>query len=148
MEKFTALYGGKEELGEDLIGLYKVSIWAESFVNARLSAEDTRPKDMYLVSLSCVEAGIAINNVMLRKSPVVEVGMGKIEQKVIDQYLEGNDLKEAQEALITDLHDVFGTCAYEPSERGAGIAFNDDVYPDVKCLLESHGVIFIREFPC
>lgn len=49
---------------------------------------------------------------------------------------------ELTDDLIHDLELAFGECAYEPSERGAGIAFGDDIHDAVKELLSKAGVTF------
>jgi len=45
-------------------------------------------------------------------------------------------------SLTNDLETVFGECAYEPSEHGAGIAFNKEIASSVFEVLKDHGVIF------
>ena len=52
------------------------------------------------------------------------------------------DLDDRKLALLYDLEMVFGECAYEPSERGAGIAFTDDAVTEAIRVLEEHGVCF------
>jgi len=53
-----------------------------------------------------------------------------------------NELKESLNDLIQELSQVFGECAYEPSERGAGIAFDDDAYSEAMKLLIAKKVRF------
>jgi len=42
-------------------------------------------------------------------------------------YFKKEEYNEKMDDLINELEQIFGECAYEPSERGAGIAFNDDI---------------------
>ena len=49
---------------------------------------------------------------------------------------------ELMDALINDLQIAFGECAYEPSERGAGIAFTEDCYKSAVDVLKTAGVVF------
>ena len=58
-----------------------------------------------------------------------------------EYYLE-NEIEERMDNLIGDLEQAFGECAYEPSERGAGIAFNEGVASDVIKILNAHKVTF------
>ena len=58
-----------------------------------------------------------------------------------DYHLE-NKKDELIEKLIYELADGFGQCAYEPSERGAGIAFSEDVAVCIVKILESNAVTF------
>ena len=53
-----------------------------------------------------------------------------------------NELDERLEALIDELEIAFGECAYEPSERGAGVAFNDDAGKEVMRILVDLKVTF------
>lgn len=53
-----------------------------------------------------------------------------------------NELKENLNDLIAELSNIFGECAYEPSERGAGIAFDDDVYAEAMKMLVEKKVRF------
>lgn len=60
----------------------------------------------------------------------------------LEEYWAKNEVEEKREALIDDLEVVFGECAYEPSERGAGIAFTDNARENAMEVLEQAGVIF------
>lgn len=60
----------------------------------------------------------------------------------LKEYNLENEIEEKIYSLILDLEQAFGECAYEPSERGAGIAFNDDVASDVIKILNTHKVTF------
>jgi hypothetical protein len=60
----------------------------------------------------------------------------------LKQYHEENELEEVRSNLIGDLSDIFGECAYEPSERGAGIAFNEGHFDTVMELLIKYKVFF------
>jgi hypothetical protein len=60
-------------------------------------------------------------------------------------WYEENELEESRGNLISELEHVFGECAYEPSEHGAGIAFNDDIAGQVMRVLVRLGVIFKAE---
>jgi hypothetical protein len=53
-----------------------------------------------------------------------------------------NEHEEKICSLVSDLKEAFGECAYEPSERGAGIAFAGNVASSVLGVLKQHGVIF------
>jgi hypothetical protein len=53
-----------------------------------------------------------------------------------------NELEENREILLEELSGIFGECAYEPSERGAGIAFRDEAYDEAMRLLVKLGVCF------
>ena len=57
-------------------------------------------------------------------------------------YHAENELEERLEALLDDLECVFGESAYEPSERGAGIAFTDDLAASAMSILHDAGVTF------
>ena len=59
----------------------------------------------------------------------------------LKEYYLANDLEEKRELLFNSLEIAFGECAYEPSESGAGIAFND-VHDDILEIFNSFGVIF------
>jgi hypothetical protein len=164
MEKFTALYGFKQERmqGEDLLSVHKVSIWSEAYGNALISAEASRPKDMYFLGITRIEAADAVDNVMkvdregkqesVMNAPSevlfyggVAGGGMRFETPVATGsscFLQGEELEQTQNALIEDLHQIFGECAYEPSERGAGISFYDCIYEDAKELFDAHKVHF------
>ena len=60
----------------------------------------------------------------------------------LKDYHINNEKDERIESLINELSEAFGQCAYEPSERGAGIAFSDDVEADVIKILEANKVTF------
>lgn len=60
----------------------------------------------------------------------------------LEGYYAENELEENRESLINDLEIVFGECAYEPSERGGGVAFNDEAFADAMKVLVEHGVTF------
>jgi len=64
--------------------------------------------------------------------------------KSLEEWHKNNDLIESREELLNELSEVFGECAYEPSERGAGIAFNDDLMEAAMNVLERHGVTFTK----
>jgi hypothetical protein len=49
---------------------------------------------------------------------------------------------EQREALLDDIIQLLGETAYEPSERGAGIAFHEDAENKCMKLLEKYGVFF------
>ena len=53
-----------------------------------------------------------------------------------------NEKEERIDALIADLEIAFGECAYEPSERGAGIAFDDGVEASIVEIFTQHKVTF------
>ena len=59
-----------------------------------------------------------------------------------DQVFSEIDLQDRKMSLLYDLELAFGECAYEPSERGAGIAFNDKAIENALQVLEEHGVCF------
>ncbi len=60
----------------------------------------------------------------------------------LKDWFNENEHEENINSLIKDLETTFGECAYEPSERGAGIAFRDDIYDDVTEVLKAHKVNF------
>ena len=60
----------------------------------------------------------------------------------LKEYCAVNELEEKREALIDELEMAFGECAYEPSERGAGITFTEDVDDKVLRIFNELGVIF------
>jgi len=60
----------------------------------------------------------------------------------LEQYHLENEVEERICNLITALSETFGECAYEPSERGAGIAFDDKVNDIVTKVLVEHKVTF------
>lgn len=62
--------------------------------------------------------------------------------EALSEYNAENELEERREDLILVLAEVFGECAYEPSERGAGISFNDDTNDLCAAILEKFGVNF------
>jgi hypothetical protein len=53
-------------------------------------------------------------------------------------------VQDTQEALIIDLIGDFESCAYEPSERDAGLAFNDDLYDLAKKTIRENKASFIN----
>ena len=57
-------------------------------------------------------------------------------------WREENEIEELKDDFINELSECFGQCAYEPSERGAGIAFTDGVEKEVMALINK----FITEF--
>ena len=57
-------------------------------------------------------------------------------------YHEENELEENRTDLINELSEIFGECAYEPSERGAGIAFEDEAFNAAMKLLSDRKVFF------
>jgi len=60
----------------------------------------------------------------------------------LKEYHAENELEERLEALLDDLECVFGESAYEPSERGAGIAFTDDLAASAMEIMRTAGVTF------
>tara|TARA_R100000750_G_C2340537_1_gene94014 strand:+ start:226 stop:549 length:324 start_codon:yes stop_codon:yes gene_type:complete len=60
----------------------------------------------------------------------------------LEEWYAEDELEEKRHNLISDLEEAFGTSAYEPSERGAGVAFGDDMFDNVMAVLNEHGVIF------
>ena len=63
----------------------------------------------------------------------------------LEEWRADNEHDESIDSLINDLESAFGECAYEPSERGAGIAFAGNVRGSVLALLKHHNVIFKSE---
>lgn len=63
----------------------------------------------------------------------------------LKKYWAINELEEKREALLVELEQVFGESAYEPSEKGAGIAFTDALFDDAMKVLDDLGVIFKEE---
>lgn len=63
----------------------------------------------------------------------------------LKDYWAENEREEKMDDLVTELSEAFGECAYEPSERGAGIAFNESVEQDVLQMLHKAGVYFKDE---
>lgn len=80
-----------------------------------------------------------------RKLDALEAG-GVDNWDCIDYALEGYwaDEKHNEKVndLIGELAQAFGECAYEPSERGAGVAFHESMVKDVMEVLNVAGVIF------
>ncbi len=60
----------------------------------------------------------------------------------LEEWNAENELEEKLSDLITALSEIFGQCAYEPSERGAGIAFNDEAFDEAMRELVQRKVIF------
>ena len=60
----------------------------------------------------------------------------------LKEYYKANELEEERELLFDDLSIAFGQFAYEPSERGAGFAFKDDVHDEIFEIFNNFGVIF------
>ena len=56
--------------------------------------------------------------------------------------LERAEAKLSALDLINELSEIFGECAYEPSERGAGIAFEDEAFNAAMKLLSDRKVFF------
>lgn len=52
------------------------------------------------------------------------------------------ELEERRQAFMDDLLSELGSGAYEPSERGAGVAFHDDAIDKAYGVLETYGVTF------
>ncbi len=63
-------------------------------------------------------------------------------EESLKEYHAEEELAEMKCSLVADLETAFGECAFEPSESGAGIAFNDDANKRVMQVLEDHGVTF------
>ena len=61
------------------------------------------------------------------------------------EYRKENELTEDRLSLLDELESVFGECAYEPSERGAGIAFRDSARTEAMKVLFDNGVYFKKE---
>ena len=55
------------------------------------------------------------------------------------EYIAENAIEEEIDNAIYDLEVVFGEHAFEPSERGAGIAFNDNLYENAHKII--HGLL-------
>ena len=66
-------------------------------------------------------------------------------EDALKEWNDENELEEKRTGLINDLAAIFGQCAYEPSERGAGIAFNDDIFDEVMREFAQRKVIFGEE---
>lgn len=60
----------------------------------------------------------------------------------LEGYRAENELEENRSKLLDELEIVFGECAYEPSERGAGIAFTEAVRDRAFAVLSELNVIF------
>ena len=60
----------------------------------------------------------------------------------LEEYFAKNELGKNRDTLIDELEVVFGQCAYEPSERGAVIAFTEDIRDKVLAVLDDLNVIF------
>ena len=64
-------------------------------------------------------------------------------QESLKGWFAENELDERLESLMSDLECAFGECAYEPSERGAGIAFDDSAGNAVMEVFKTHRVTFL-----
>ena len=60
----------------------------------------------------------------------------------LKEYRAENELEEKREELLDELEVIFGQCAYEPSERGAGVAFTDDCRIEAMETIAKFNVIF------
>jgi len=60
----------------------------------------------------------------------------------LEAYHAEHELEEQMEGLLDDLSCIFGECAYEPSERGGGIAFRGEAYEQALKLLRTLKVRF------
>jgi len=60
----------------------------------------------------------------------------------LEDFRKEEELNERLSELLGELEIIFGEAAYEPSERGAGIAFTDDVFNEAKNLLLKSKVTF------
>ena len=60
----------------------------------------------------------------------------------LKSYHAENEPEESRADLISELAYIFGECAYEPSERGAGISFTDDAHSSAMDLLAKRNVQF------
>lgn len=60
----------------------------------------------------------------------------------LKEYRKENEIEEKRDELLDELEVAFGESAYEPSERGAGIAFGDEARDNALVILEKFGVIF------
>ena len=60
----------------------------------------------------------------------------------LEPYRQELELEEKRDYLLEELAQVFGECAYEPSERGAGIAFHNDAYNKASQIIIDMGVTF------
>jgi len=95
---------------------------------------------------------MSISKQRLKELERAELKLNALEAGGVDNWegydysLEGyhaeNELEEKLDCLIGDLEVAFGESAYEPSERGAGIAFGDDIRDEVMSVLVTAGVIF------
>ena len=63
----------------------------------------------------------------------------------LEEYRATIELDERREELIEELSAVFSECAYEPFERGVGIAFVDKTQDEAMQVLERFGVVFNKE---
>lgn len=66
----------------------------------------------------------------------------EVQDHFTQMYNMDEDLKEKMSSLLYDLELVYGGCAYEPSERGAGIAFREEAFNEALEVLNDHGVHF------
>jgi hypothetical protein len=97
-------------------------------------------------------SGISITKQRLKELERAEAKMAALEAGGVDnwewygeslsEYRKENEREELTDDLIEELSSAFGECAYEPSERGAGIAFNDEVHDSVKGILSRAGITF------
>jgi len=60
----------------------------------------------------------------------------------LEKWYAQNELEEKRAELLNELICIFGECAYEPSETGAGIAFREGGYDSAMKTLEHLGVVF------
>lgn len=60
----------------------------------------------------------------------------------LEGYCAENELEENRNNLLDELEVVFGECAYEPSERGAGIAFTEAARDSALRILDKLNVNF------
>ena len=58
------------------------------------------------------------------------------------EYRKENEVQERREALLEDLMCALAEGAHEPSERGAGYAFDADSEREAMKILETYKVIF------
>ena len=61
----------------------------------------------------------------------------------LEPYRKEFELKEKREKLLDDILQALGSGAYEPSERGAGIAFSEEAEEAAVNIITAMGVKFV-----
>ena len=66
-------------------------------------------------------------------------------EDALAEYWATTELEETKATLLDEIIQILGENAYEPSERGAGIAFSNDAEDMCMKVMDKFGVIFKKD---